>query len=609
MTKTHVDWNGPRIEEHGIIGDLHSTALVGCDGGINFMCFPSFDSPTIFARLLDPDEGGCFLITPAREGFARQQLYLPDTNILLTRFLSDEGIVEITDFMPVEQTGPIHNVIRTVHCIRGDVRLRMVCDPRFDYGRTDHRVSREKNEVVFEPKDRDLIPVRLHVPVSFEIDEGAVVSTFRLRAGKRVSFVLEDGTEESPARAEGFAERAFEDTVKFWRRWAARSKYTGRWREMVTRSALTLKLMTSQEHGSIIAAPTFGLPEAIGGKRNWDYRFTWIRDASLALREFLELGHTEEVEQFMKWLTERVEASEDGELRPLYRLDGSMVDSEEELDLRGYLDSRPVRIGNDAGHQLQLDLYGPLFDAIALYEQRGGTISHELWTELHRLVEWVCENWQRPDEGIWEVRGGKECFLHSRLMCWTALDRAGRIARSRSLPARLDHWRGVRDDIYHSIHTDYWNEEREAFVQRIGSDQLDAALLLMPEVGFVGGTDPRWLSTLEAIQEDLQEDALVWRYRQSDDADDPDPMRGGEGCFTICSFWLVECLSRAGRLDEARLFFEKMLGYGNHLGLYAEQLGYRGEHLGNFPQAFTHIGLISAAMALDRRIERTGRVF
>ena len=606
-----MSWNGPRIEEHGIIGDLHSTALVGCDGGINFMCFPHFDSPAMFARLLDPEEGGTFRICPDREGFTPHQLYLPDTNILLTRFLSDEGIVELCDFMPVEETGPVHNIVRIVRCVRGEVNLNLLCAPRFDFGRAKHEVHAEDGQVVFEPKGRDLVAVRLHVPVEHRVtDAGAVHAHLHLAAGEEVSFVLEEATRDrSPAYGENFAKKAFERTVEFWRRWVSRSKYDGRWREMVNRSALTLKLMTSQRHGSIIAAPTLGLPEAAGGVRNWDYRYTWIRDAALCLREFLALGHTEEAEAFMCWLSDRIEASEDGELRPMYQLDGSEVPPEEELDLRGYLDSRPVRVGNDAGNQLQLDLYGPLFDAILQYERKGGTLSHDLWNQLVKLAEWVSANWERPDEGIWEVRGGKKHFVHSRVMCWVALDRATRLARNRSLPAPVEAWREVRDDIYRDVYEHFWSDELQAFVQRSDNAQLDAATLLMPQVQFVGGTDPRWTSTLEAIDEALVEDALVWRYRQSDEQDDVDPMPADEGSFTICSFWLVECLSRSGQVERARLMFEKMLGYSNHVGLYAEQLGFHGEHLGNFPQAFTHIGLITAAMELDCRIEKRNGLY
>jgi len=600
-----MTWDGPRIEEHGIIGDLHSTALVGCDGGINFMCFPEFDSPAMFARLLDPEDGGTFLIEPEREGFTRHQLYLPDTNILLTRFLGDEGIVELCDFMPVEESGPIHNIVRIVRCVRGSVHLRMLCAPRFDFGRSKHSVHRRDGQIVFEPKGSGLSAVRLHVPVEHEVTaEGDVRARLRLRAGHEVAFVLEEASEgRSPACDERFATEAFERTVSFWRRWVSRSRYDGRWREMVNRSALTLKLMTSQRHGSIIAAPTLGLPEAPGGARNWDYRYTWIRDASLCLREFLELGHTEEAEDFMCWLSDRVSESEDGELHPLYRLDGAEVPRETELDLRGYLDSRPVRVGNDAGGQLQLDLYGPLFDAILQYERKGGTLSHGTWDQLAHMTSWVCANWNQPDEGIWEVRGGKKHFVHSRVMCWVALDRAMRLARNRSLPAPVVEWRRARDAVFADVYEQFWCEEKQAYVQRADNEQLDAATLLMPQVQFVGGADPRWLSTLDAILDELVEDALVWRYRQAGAEDELDPMPADEGSFTICSFWLVECLGRAGRVDHARLMFEKMLGYSNHLGLYAEQLGPRGEHLGNFPQAFTHIGLITAAMELDRRIE------
>ncbi len=606
---TRADWDGPRMEDHGVIGNLKTAALVSRSGAINFCCFPEFDSPPIFAALLDPEKGGHFSIAPRGRGFAHQQLYLPETNVLLTRFLHDDGIVELTDFMPIaiDETLP-HCIVRMVRCVRGESQIEVVCAPKFDFGRKQHTVSKNKNDFVFEVDDSSLPSLRLALPQTAETDaKGAVRTTLRLRSGQVCTVILGHG--KSEWTREGMDD-AFERTVHYWRNWISRCQYHGRWREMVYRSALTLKLMTSAEHGSIVAAPTLGLPEAPGGSRNWDYRFTWIRDASLCLREFLALGHTEEVEGFVGWLEERVMNSplETG-LRPAYRIDGSEVDEEEPVDVRGYLDSRPVRVGNAAGKQMQLDIGGPLFDALSAYAARGGTLPHELWDELRRLADWFEENWDRPDKGIWEVRGGPQHFLSSRVMCWTTLDRAVRIAEHSSLPCPRNEWLEQRDRIYAQIHHEFWSPERQAFVQRLGSTQVDASALLMPQMRFCGGTDPRWLATLEAIESELAEDALVWRYRQSNDGDDPDPLTTDEGSFTVCSFWLVECLARAGRLEQAQLYFEKMLGYANHLGLYAEQLGLRGEHLGNFPQAFTHIGLITAAMEIDRHLTERGGVY
>ncbi len=599
-----ADWNGPRIEDHALIGDLRTAALIAHDGRINFMCSPTFDSPPIFARLLDPEAGGFFQIAPDSTEFAHQQLYLPGTNVLLTRFMAEDGLVEVTDFMPVRATGPRHNLIRMVRCLRGEARMRLVCDPRFDFGRVSHRTTVSKGDVFFEPEG-DLTPLRLHTPAECEArQDGGVQGIFSLRAGEERAFVLEDASAELGSRDYDFCQRAREDTVRFWQRWIGGCRYEGRWRAMVYRSALTLKLMTSQDHGSIIAAPTLGLPEVVGGERNWDYRYSWIRDASLCLKAFLSLGHTEEVEAFVGWLEDRIADSPRDGLKPLYRLDGTKVSTESEVDVRGYQDSRPVRVGNGAGDQLQLDMYGPLFDALHSYCQSGGTLSHRLWEQLVGLANWLSSNWETPDDGIWEFRGPRQHFLLSRVMCWTALDRALRIADARSLPGPRERWREERDRIYADVHARFWNEERGAFVQRLGAADLDASALMMPLMGFCGGADPRWLSTLDAIGEDLSSDVLVWRYRPGVDTDEDrvDPMTSKEGSFTMCSFWLVEGLARAGRLEEARLKFEKLLGHANSLGLYSEELGHRGQQLGNFPQALTHIGLIDAALALDRRL-------
>ncbi len=592
------------IEHYGLIGDLHTVALVGPDGSMDFMCFPRFDSPTIFAALLDHENGGRFQIAPVLEDAHHKQLYLPDTNMLITRFLSAEGVAELSDFMPVEEAGYVHNLVRRAKTVRGEIKYHMVCDPRFDYGRAEKRVEQRDGEVIFESRGADRTAIRLRTPVPLRVENGVAHAEFTLRAGEKAPFVLElaNPGEPSPSQAEDFVPTAFKDTSDFWRRWIGRSRYQGRWREMVNRSALVLKLMTSQAYGSIVAAPTFSLPEEIGGERNWDYRYTWIRDASFTLYAFLRLGFTEEARAFMDWLEARcAELSDGGALQIMYGIDGRH--DLEELTLphfEGYRKSSPVRIGNGAAGQLQLDIYGELLDSIYLYDKFAEPIHYDLWSDVTRLVDWVCENWQMADEGIWEVRGGRQEFLYSRLMCWVAVDRAVRLADKRSLPAPADRWRRTRDSIHREIHERFYDKKRGTFVQHAGSTTVDAASLLMPLVRFISPTDRRWMNTMKAIKQDLVEDSLVFRYKMGESADDG--LSGDEGTFSMCSFWYVENLSRCGQLDKARFYFEKMLGYANHLGLFAEELGPRGEHLGNYPQAFTHLALISAAYDLDRRL-------
>jgi GH15 family glucan-1,4-alpha-glucosidase len=598
------------IENYGVIGDLQTVALVGIDGSIDFMSFPYFDSPTVFASLLDRRKGGCFQLSPLLDRANKKQLYLPDTNVLLTRFLSDDGVAEICDFMPIEEMGHLHDIVRRVKTIRGEIRFRMRCEPRFDYARAAHRVSRKRGEILFiasKAKSRNALRLRSSVPV--KIENGAAVAEFTLRAGETAYFVLEQAQprKESPSAAPDYVSDSFKETVNFWRNWVSRSNYHGRWREMVNRSALALKLLTSKPHGAIVAAPTFGLPEDLGGERNWDYRYTWIRDASFTLYALMRLGYTGEATAFMRWLEERCrELNPDGSLQVLYRVDGRHDMKEETLPhLEGYMRSAPVRIGNDAQQQLQLDIHGELMDSVYIYNKYGEPISYDLWQNLVPLIDWVCANWRRPDHGIWEVRGGQYEFLNSRVMCWVAVDRGIRLAQKRSFPAPLDRWLKIRDKIYKNVFEHFWNPQLKAFVQHKGSPTLDASSLLIPLVKFVGPTDPRWLSTLRALEENLISDSLVFRYKIGDKP--LDGLAGTEGTFSMCSFWYVECLSRAGDLDKARFFFEKALGYANHLGLYAEQIGPCGQHLGNFPQAFTHLALISAAYDIDRRLSAAGR--
>jgi GH15 family glucan-1,4-alpha-glucosidase len=539
------------------------------------------------------------------EGSRRKQMYLPDTNILVTRYRSANAVAEITDYMPVDPDQDRHLVIRTVHAVKGEIDFRLRCCPRFDYGRKPHVARRVNSHLIeFVADGHACLPVRLVGGVPLEIDDVDGKSFFSLKAGQEVSFTFECGGCGNPSAGinEETIRQEFANTSTFWRNWAAQSTYKGRWREMVTRSALLLKLLTSQKHGSIVAAPTFGLPERLGGVRNWDYRYTWIRDAVFTLYAFMRLGYTGEAQRFMVWLSDRIAVdAKEGPLQIMYRANGDQNLDEITLDhLAGYRNSKPVRIGNAASNQLQLDIYGELMDAVYLATKYGNALSYDAWKQICRLIDWVATNWTRPDEGIWEVRGGRKQFLHSRVMCWVAVDRALRLAEKRSLPAPFHEWQILRTAIYESVFEEFWSDDLQAFVAHTGADFVDASALLMPLVRFISPVDPRWLATLKKIENDLTEDALVYRYNES--AAGIDGLEGAEGTFSACSFWYIECLARSQQLDKARLLFEKMISYANHLGLYSEELGPSGEHLGNFPQALTHLALISAAYYLDRAL-------
>ena len=589
------------IEDHGVIGDLHTAALVGVDGTIDWLCLPRFDAPSVFASILDDEKGGHFRLAPLN--YTRtQQLYLPDTNVLLTRFLSSEGVAEVLDFMPVEnKLEERHNLIRNVRVIRGWMHFEVDCRPAFDYARRRHRITLGKTGAVFACAD-----MRLGLATEVPLREGpgrSALAQFTLEEGEDTTFVLQELREgEGPGNVLSGArfQDVLQQTLDYWRRWISKSTYRGRWREMVNRSALALKLMVYDPTGALVAAPTMGLPETIGGERNWDYRYTWPRDAAFVLYALTRLGFHEEAHNFMGWL-QNICRNSDGRLQPLYGIDGRTEVHEEELShLSGYHNSRPIRLGNGAYDQLQLDLYGAMMDAAYLHNKYGVPLDYDVWRHLRPILDWLSKNWQQPDEGIWEVRGGRRHFVSSRLLSWVALDRAVRMARQRGLPAGEDRWIKQRDAIYEEIMEKGWNPERKSFVQYYGGEALDASLLLMPLVKFVGPTDPRWLATLDLIQNELTHDTLVYRYKVAEAADDG--FASEEGSFSICSFWLVECLARAGRLEEARLALEKMFSYANHLGLFAEEIGPSGEALGNFPQAFTHLALISAAVNLDQAL-------
>ena len=597
------------IADYGVIGDMRSVALVGRNGSIDWCCLPFFDSPSVFGAILDDRIGGRFQLAPAGNAI-NKQIYLPNTNVLVSRFFTDEGTAELTDFMSVGReaggvtTQSSRQIVRIARAIRGPLRFHLECRPAFDYARQKHQVeiAPDGKAAIFSTPDCQFV---LKASCGLRRDDSGVIADFTLESGKEEYFVLRhaDGKADKTLMQEPVdAQCLLSETVRYWRGWAQASRYHGRWREMVTRSALVLKLLTFLPTGAIVAAPTTSLPEQIGGVRNWDYRYTWVRDAAFTVYALMRLGYTEEAGAFATFMQERAkepDPSGEGPLNVMYAIDGRHDLPEISLDhLEGYLASKPVRIGNAAVGHLQLDIYGELMDSIYLYDKYGSPLSYDMWVTIERLLDWLVKNWELADQSIWEVRGGRREFTYSKLQCWVALDRGVRLARKRSFPTDGDIWRLTRNRIYNAIMQKGWNGQREAFTQYFGSEAVDASLLMMPLMLFVSPKDPRMLSTLQRIREDLVSDSLVSRYRIGEAAKDGLP--GTEGSFSICSFWLVEAMARAGMAEEAQLLFEKMLSYANHLGLFSEEIGSKGELLGNFPQALTHLGLISAAHNLDR---------
>jgi len=597
----------PPIEDHGLIGDLQTAALVATDGTIDWFCCPRFDSPSVFASLLDHRKGGKFELHTV-DDCVTKQMYQPDTAVLITRFLSPQGVAEVIDFMPIENPTSVtdhHRIGRAVRGVRGQLDFEALVQPRFDYGRESHTTHVNGTSAVFEAPS---LTLHLNGTIPLEQHGQDVRSRFTVRAGDFTGVVIESAQKSEIGHGEMV--NLFFETVEFWKSWLHRSSYRGRWREAVTRSAMSLKLMTYAPTGGLVAAPTAGLPEQVGGERNWDYRYTWIRDASFSVYALLGLGYKEEAAQFSMWLRNALERNEAGDGAPLnlmYRVDGSSDLTEETLDhFEGYRGSAPVRIGNGAATQLQLDIFGEAMDSIRFVDRAHSPVGDRGWQDIMRMTDWLCEHWDQPDEGIWETRGGQKSFTYSRVMEWVAFDRAIRMALDHGRPAEIDRWRQERDEIYRWIMTKGWNDSKQAFVQHDGSDVLDASLLLMPLVGFVSPSDERWLSTLTAMDKVLVSDSLVYRY---DPKASPDGLRGSEGTFSLCTFLYVDALARSGRLDDARMVFEKMLTYSSHVGLFAEEIGLTGEQLGNFPQAFTHLALINAAINLDYQLDHgAGRV-
>ncbi|AZP15231.1 glycoside hydrolase family 15 protein [Streptomyces aquilus] len=599
----------PPIADHGMVGDLQTAALVSSEGTVDWLCAPRFDSPSVFASLLDHDRGGHFSVR-ADTPRPPVQLYLQDTAVLVTRFLAEDGVGEVVDFMPVESTSRPegrHRLVRVLRVTRGRVRFALECRPRFDYGRAGHRLDLTEEAARFDAPGAQAT-VQSVGPVTWRGDGDDLRGEATLGPDDFAAVVLTVGDPDDaapPPLSRADVVTLYEQTRDFWHAWVRRSRYRGRWQDMVNRAAITLKLLTYAPTGAPVAAPTMGLPEQIGGGRNWDYRYTWVRDGSMSVGALLGLGYLEEAHAFRDWLGERIRAggTVSGEpLQIMYRIDGDPDLPEEVLDhWEGYRGSAPVRVGNGAAGQLQLDIYGEAVLALSqAVEDAASAPPYDGWQSLAGVLDWLVKAWDRPDEGIWETRGGQKDFTYSRLMCWAAFDRGIRMARDFARPADLTGWITARDDILRQVMERGWSTDRRAFVQHYDATTLDASLLLMPSVGFIAPNDPRWLSTLDAMEEELVSDSLVYRY---DPAASPDGLRGSEGTFSLCSFLYVNALARAGRLGQARYAFDKMLTYASHGGLFAEEVGPTGEQLGNFPQAFTHLALITAALSLDEQMD------
>jgi GH15 family glucan-1,4-alpha-glucosidase len=595
------------ISDYGIIGDLHTAALICRSGSLDWCCFPAFDSPSIFAALLDAERGGHFAIRPPGP-YTVEQRYLPSTNVLVTNFHTpDGGIAELTDFMPISPSGgarPFAEIHRGVTCVRGEVELEVLFSPRFNYGAGASYVHPRRHGILGTDAEDKVLTLAAPQELWWQLDNGSARATIKLVAGESTWFVLRFDDDEVRSIGSYDSERRLADTVAFWREWVGRITYDGPYRAAVERSALTLKLLCYEPTGAVVAAPTTSLPEEIGGVRNWDYRFTWIRDSAFVLYSLSILGHSEEADRFMSFLKRVARKTTDTHLQIMYGIDGRRRLTEEVLPhLEGYRRSAPVRVGNAAYSQLQLDVYGEMMETAFLWS-RSNEVSEGTWVTLERLVSWVAGNWRQPDSGIWEVRGTIQHYVMSKIMCWVALDRGIRMAQEFGLPAPIERWEKERDAVHKDVMEKGWNEEKQSFVQYYGTDALDSSNLVIPMMGFLPRNHPRVIGTVKAILRELTDcdDEMCYRYRNDDG------LPGGEGVFSICTFWLAEALALAGEREHAERIFRRMLGHANHLGLYSEELNPRtGEFLGNFPQAFTHIALINCAHVLDVLAEQDRR--
>ncbi|HET7470505.1 MAG TPA: glycoside hydrolase family 15 protein [Gemmatimonadales bacterium] len=590
----------PALSDYGLIGDMRTAALVGLDGGIDWCCLPRFDSGSVFAAILDPERGGTWSIRPAVDWTSTQR-YLPRTNILETTFRTAGGVAVLTDFMPVDEDGrpssPHPEIHRQLRCTRGRVPMQITFMPRFEYGARTTRLEQLRNGLFATDRTDQVLTLSSNKPCDWMIEQSSATARFTVEKGDDRWLVLRyDDDDIHPADRYDSA-RKRDITAAFWARWAAGVRYSGPFRGMVKRSALALKLLTHAETGAIIAAPTTSLPETIGGMRNWDYRFVWLRDAAFTLAALDAVGHRREADAFMRFLKKVCRHEGGGHLQIMYGIDGRRDLVERQLDhLAGYQGSRPVRVGNGAAGQLQLDVYGEVLETADIW-RRNFEMTEGTWRVLRGLVDWVSRNWQLPDSSIWEVRGEVRHYVFSKVMSWVAMDRGIRMAEELGLDGNTDEWRVQRDTLHAEILERGWSERHQSFTQAYGDDALDAAALAIPMVRFLPWNHPRVISTVQAVARELTsaDGELVYRYRHSDG------LEGEEGAFSICTFWLAQALTMIGERERAERVFRRMLRHANHVGLYSEEIDPQtGAFLGNFPQAFTHIALINCAAALAR---------
>jgi len=589
-----VDGYAP-IREYALVGDGRTGALIARDGSIDWLCLPNVDSPSVFARILDAKRGGSFRLEPASP-FEAERRYQPNSNVLETTFTTGEGRVRVTDALTltdIKRISPMRELVRKVEALSGTVPLRWSLEPRFGYGRADTRIERRHGRW-FAHAGADALVLGLCDSGEGEARDGVISGRIELAQGSSAILSLSASHREPlviPGRDD--SERRLERTVNFWPQWADRSEYNGSWREAVVRSTLALKLLTFAPSGAIVAAPTTSLPEWIGGERNWDYRFTWPRDASWTLDALLRLGFRNEAHAFFWWLMHASRLTQP-RLQILYRIDGSDHSSERELrELDGYRGSAPVRIGNGASKQIQLDLYGAVLEAIWLYGKEVGHLDGDSGKEVARIADYVASHWRDPDNGIWEVRDERMHYTQSKALCWVALDRACALADEGMIPNRNTRWRTEADELQRFVDTEGWDEERRSYVRAPDQRELDASLLTLALLGYHEPRDKRIQSTIEAIERELREGPYVYRYRGEDG------LAGEEGAFLTCSFWLVDAYARTGRLDDANALMEELVGLANDVGLYSEEIDPRtGEFLGNFPQGLTHLALVNAAVSI-----------